>query len=174
MNERRTVARVAVGLVLAGSLVMVPGPSADAAAPARVPQCGNADLTASYRVTDAGVGHRYGVLVLRNTSDHECRTGGYGGLSYVGGGDGVQVGAAADRTPGRSRTFVVEPGERVRSRVDEVVAENYPRRMCEPTPVDGFRVYVPNATRSQFVEHTTTGCASDQVHLIQHGPFRAA
>ena len=46
------------------------------------------------------------------------------------------------------------------------------RGRCRQTSVDGFRVYVPDATRSQFVEHRTTGCANAAVHLIGHRPYR--
>ena len=136
-----------------------------------VAQCGSADLKAGYTSTDAGVGHRYGVLRLTNVSDQACSTGGYGGLSYVGHGDGTQIGAAADRDPGTVRTIVLQPGVRVQSRVDETVAQNYPKAACGRTHVDGFRVYVPNSTVSQYVKHETTGCSKSGVHLISHGPF---
>ena len=165
---------LAAGALAAGAtLAAVPAGAVPATSP-QVSQCANADLTASYRARDAGVGHRYGVIRLTNTSDDACRTGGYGGLSYVGGGDGTQVGAAADRDAGRTRSFVLQPGQSAVSRVDAVIAQNYPRRECRPTPVDGFRVYVPNATRSQFVAHRTTGCASVAVHLLGHQPYHRA
>ena len=157
----------AAGLVLAG--LVVPASTAQAAA---VPECTNAELHASYHRTDAGMSHRYGRIVLKNVSDQACRTGGYGGLSYVGGGDGTQIGAAADRVPGRVRTIVVRPGQRVVSAVSETVASVYPRRECRPAHVDGFRVYIPNETRSQYVEHPTTGCRNDRVHLLSHKAYR--
>jgi hypothetical protein len=137
-----------------------------------VPQCTNAHLTASYRGGDAGMSHRYGWIVLRNTSDRGCWVQGYGGLSYVGHGDGTQIGAAADRTPGRKAWTVVKPGERVRSAVDETSYAPYPARKCRPTEVDGFRVYLPSETRSQYVEHPTTGCANPAVHLLAHKAYR--
>ncbi|WP_134767004.1 DUF4232 domain-containing protein [Nocardioides sp. 1609] len=167
---------VAAVLAAGATLSAVPAGAAQATSPhaARAAQCTDADLSATYHGRGAGAGHRYGVIRLTNTSDDACRTGGYGGLSYVGGGDGTQVGAAADRDPGRTRSFVLEPGRSAVSRVDAVVAENYPRRECRPTAVDGFRVYVPNATRSQFVAHRTTGCASGTVHLLGHRPYRRA
>lgn len=147
-------------------------PSADpSAALSATPACGNSDLKAGYHAHDAAMSHRYGRIVLTNMSDHRCATGGYGGLSYVGGGDGTQIGAAADRDGGAVRTIVLEPGAKAISRVDETVAEVYPRHRCRPGHVDGFRVYVPNATRSQFVAHPTTGCRNHHVHLISHRPF---
>ena len=147
-----------------------------AAAPARsvvVPHCRNVDLHADYRARDAAAGHRYGVVRLRNTSAHACVVEGYGGLSYVGGGDGTQVGATADREVRTVRRVVLQPGERARSTVAETSAASYPRSVCHPAHVDGFRVYAPDATRSQFVVHPTTGCRNDAVHLLSHTPYRA-
>ena len=178
----------ACALVLVASLHLHPGmPPARAAVPpaatpststteeaadrAATPECRSADLRADYRARDAAAGHRYGVVRLRNTSDRTCVVQGYGGLSYVGGGDGTQVGAAADREDATARRVVLAPGDRALSRVTETVAEDYPRGRCRPTPVDGFRVYAPDTTRSFFVAHATTGCANEAVHLLSHRPF---
>jgi hypothetical protein len=136
------------------------------------PACHNVDLRASYQAADSATGHRYGRIVLRNVSGHRCRTGGYGGLSYVGGGDGTQIGAPADRTPSPLRSIVLRPRQRVISQVVEVVADVYSPRECRPAPVDGFRVYVPNATRAQYVRHPTTGCRNPDLHLISHRAYR--
>lgn len=160
-------------LVLALAGTVLPWGSGVAAG-AAVAECGNGDLSASYHATGAGAGSRFGRIVLRNTSATTCFVQGYGGLSYVGHGDGTQIGAAATRVPGTARRVVLEPGERAVSRVRESTAENYPRRTCRPRAVDGFRVYVPDATRSQFVAHATTGCANARVRLISQRPYRAA
>jgi len=169
---KRTLAVIAavVALVAPATAVALTGSAATAAA--KVPQCTNADLTASYKVTDAGAGHTYGKLRLTNTGDRTCFTRGYGGLSYVGHGDGTQIGAAADRTPSKVRRIVLHPGERAVSRVEEANAHNYPKRRCHRRHVDGFRVYVPDATKSQFVRHETTGCARVKVHLLAHKAYR--
>ena len=46
-----------------------------------------------------------------NTSGHTCRTGGYGGVSLVGNGDGTQLGAPARRIDAAAvRTIVLRPG----------------------------------------------------------------
>ena len=133
------------GLALAVAGLLAPSP-VDAATAA----CTNADLAASYHHSDDGAGHRYGWIVLRNTSGHACHTGGYGGVSYVGDGNGTQIGHAAIRTDAQAlRTYVLQPGQRLRSPLDEVDALNYPRATCRRAHVDGFRVYVPNSTRSQ-------------------------
>jgi hypothetical protein len=157
---------LAVGGVLAG----LPGQSASAAS---TPACTNADLTASYRHSDDGAGHRYGWIVLRNTSGHACHTGGYGGVSYVGDGNGTQIGASAVRTNGSAvKTFVVKAGGRLRSPIDEISAFSFPKKRCLRAHVDGFRVYVPNATLSQYVPHATVGCRNAKIHLLFQKPYR--
>jgi uncharacterized protein DUF4232 len=162
--------------MLAGAVaggVMLTAPSGNAASGARATaECTNAEVTATYHGADAAMSHVYGRIVLRNTSEASCWVRGYGGLSYVGGGDGRQVGAAADRTPGATPKVVLAPGDKARSLVVETSTGPYPKRKCRPTPVDGFRVYLPDQTASQFIEHETTGCANSSIHLLSHTAYR--
>jgi hypothetical protein len=158
----------ALALAAGGALASLP---AQATSP--VPSCTNLDLTASYRHSDSGAGHSYGWIVLRNTSGHACRTGGYGGVSYVGDGNGTQIGAPAVRIDAAAvASYVVKPGRRLRSPLDEVNALNFSKSRCRPAHVDGFRVYVPNATRSQFVVHPHVGCRNPNVKLMFLKPLR--
>jgi hypothetical protein len=166
------VALVAAATLLPLTAAVATAQASDVPSSRSIPECTNADLTASYHGGDAAMSHVYGRIVLRNTSDHACVTGGYGGLSYVGHGDGTQIGAAADRDPGTVHLYVLEPGQRVHSAVSETSYAPYPKKKCHPEHVDGFRVYVPDATKSQFIEHPTTGCANPAVHLLSHKPYR--
>jgi hypothetical protein len=153
-------------LVTGGLLAPVPGASA------ATPACTNADLTASYHGGDGAAGTTYGRIVLTNTSGHTCRTGGYGGISYVGDGNGTQIGAPAVRIDAEAaKTIVLAPGQRVRSSLDEVNALNFPKARCHPTHVDGFRVYVPNSTVSQYVVHPHVGCRNPHVKLMFQKPL---
>ena len=145
-------------------------PSDPAPADPVTPKCANADLKAGYRATEAGAGSRFGQITLTNTSDHACALGGFGGLSYVGGDDGTQIGAPAARE-GSWRKVIMKPGQVAVSEVSESTAENYPASTCRPTKVDGFRVYVPDSYDSQFVRHETTGCADKNVLLLSHHAF---
>ena len=165
-----------VATVVAGSLVggvMMMAPSGTAATGQRgVPECTKANLSAKYKGGDAATSHVYGRIILRNTSEVTCFVQGYGGLSYVGKGNGTQIGAAADRTPSATPKTVLKPGDKVRSAIVETSFAPYPKKECRPTKVDGFRVYVPDETRSIFIEHPTTGCANPKVHLLQHKAYR--
>ncbi len=160
--------KLMMAAVVVAAGMVVPAPAAQAAPL----QCTNGELVATYRGSDAGMSHRYGRIILTNVSDHSCKIGGYGGVSYVGGGDGTQIGAPADRAPGTASAHILAPGDRVKSKISEASAQVYPRRTCRPTAVDGFRVYVPNETRSQFIRHRTIGCANPRVHLLSHQPYR--
>jgi hypothetical protein len=136
------------------------------------PACQNADVHATYHHEDAAMSHVFGRIVLTNTSGHACMTGGYGGLSYVGEGNGTQIGAPAVRIDGPAAVYVLKPGQRLRSEISEATALVYPKKRCHPRHVDGFRVYVPNSFTSQFIAHPTTGCRNDAVKLITQKPYR--
>lgn len=162
-----TVMGVGVVLAMSADAARSAGPS-----DRKVAECVNADVTAKYRGGDAATSHVYGRIVLKNVSDRACYVRGYGGLSYVGGGDGTQVGAAADRTATKKPRTVLQPGDKVRSRVVETSTGPYPKKECQPRQVDGFRVYIPDETHSQFIEHGTTGCANTDIHLLTHTAYR--
>lgn len=157
-----------LGVVLAMSVDAAHPASADRA----TPECTNDQLTARYRGGDAATSHVYGRIVLKNTSDRACFVKGYGGLSYVGHGDGTQIGAAADRARSKKPKTVLQPGDKVRSRVVETSTGPYDKKKCKPRKVDGFRVYIPDETRSQFIAHETTGCANAEIHLLTHTAYR--
>jgi hypothetical protein len=142
--------------LVSGALIALPTAAAQASAPA----CTSADLAVSFHVSGAAAGSVYGKLRYQNVSGHTCRTGGYGGLSFVGHGNGTQVGAAAVRAPGtKVRSFVLHPGQRAISKVQIAQSANYDRSLCKPERVDGFRVYVPNSHVSQFVAYRTKACS---------------
>ena len=162
-----------LGILAAGAtaatVLLAPASAAPAGA-TTVAQCTNADLHASIRGSDGAAGTIYHRLVLTNISGHTCRTGGFGGVSFVGHGNGTQVGAAADRD-GRARTIVVHPGQRVVSNLGVVDWQNYDRSRCRPVHADGYRIYVPNSTRSQFVRRPQTVCGNPAVHLLHHTAY---
>src|SRR4051794_2441113 len=108
-------ATVVAGSVVGAMMMLAPNGSAATggqAAGRGVPECTKANLSAHYRGGDAAMSHVYGRIVLRNSSQETCYVQGYGGLSYVGGGNGTQVGAPADRTPGATPRTVLAPGDK--------------------------------------------------------------
>jgi len=143
--------------LLGAALAAMPATAGHAA---EAPACTNADLHVTVHPKGAAAGSAYVSLHYKNVSDHACRTGGFGGLSFVGHGNGTQLGSPAKRAPGTPvRSFVLRPGQRAGSMVQIANAHNFPKRECRPTKADGFRVYVPNSRVSQFVAYPTLACA---------------
>lgn len=152
----------------------VPGPAnaGGSTADTPIPACANSNLKVTQKYDGSGAGHRFAKIRIKNISDHACRTGGYGGVSYVGDGDGTQIGHAAIRErKAAARSFILRPGRRLVSNLDMVNAEIYSNRRCHRADVDGLRVYVPNATESQFVPLPTVGCRRAKVHLLFQQPY---
>lgn len=141
---------------------------------ARVPGCTSADLSFSLGSPQGAAGSSYYPLRMTNTSSRACRTGGYGGVSLVGGGNGSQVGAAATRNArGKVVAIVLKPGAHATATLQVAQALNVPRARCRPQRVDGLRVYAPNETASQFVKvGGLLGCRSKAVHLLSLTPYQ--
>jgi len=168
------VATAVAAAVVGGVMVLAPtgtAATAQAGVPPSTAECTKPDLSAKYKGGDAGMSHVFGRIILHNISDTACYVQGYGGLSYVGDGNGTHIGAPADRTPSNTPKTVLQPGDKVRSAVSETSTAPYPKNVCRPTKVDGFRVYVPDETHSFFIAHKTTGCTNPKVHLLSHKAY---
>lgn len=151
--------RTLLGTALVGGVITAL-PATTPAAQASAPECGAHDLSVSFKTRGAAAGSLYGVLRYRNVSTHACRTGGYGGVSFVGGHNGHQIGAAAVRSPGTPvRSFKLKPGQRAVSKLQIAQTANYDKSLCRPKKADGFRVYVPDAYDSLFVPYKTKACS---------------
>lgn len=149
-------------LPLAAAPVVVTAPTQ-----ASAPMCHNRDLRTSYVYSDSGMSHRYGWIMMRNRSAHTCTVFGFPGVSYVGDGNGTQIGAPAVRVGPRPRTVTLAPGLRARAAISEVNVQVYDARVCRPHRVDGFRVYVPGSFLAQYIPHRTMGCANPRVHTLE-------
>jgi len=123
--------------------------------------------------TAAGSGGAAGSMVvhltLRNTGSAACTLQGWPGVSFVGGGDGAQIGAAAgqDRSSAHP-TVTLQPGQTAVAPLKIANAQDYAPAECTPTAADGFRVYPPGSTESLFVPASGyTACSSASAGLLQ-------
>lgn len=122
-------------------------------------------------VGGGGAGSVAGKLTFTNTGSAACTLRGFPGVSYVGGGDGTQVGQAATRTDDAVKTRTLAPGKAVSAALRRAQPGSYGSG-CQETAVDGFRVYPPDSTESVFVAFKATGCRSTTAPLLQVGPVR--
>lgn len=118
--------------------------------------CTSDDLEARLATgSGGGAGHLYPILVLENTGSRACTTGGYPGVSFVGGGNGTQLGDVARRdTAVEPQVLTVEPGASVHAELDITQADNYSPDACRPTDADGLRIYPPDQDQALFIATT--------------------
>lgn len=147
-----------------------PGASAEPSPTSlRSSRCTSAHLTLSLTAGDGGAaGSVLPYLVLTNTGAQRCTLQGWPGVSFVGEGNGTQLGAAGDFDRSSPHgTVTLDPGGSAHAPLKIAHAENYSAGTCDPVTADGLRVYPPGETRSLFVASTDlTACRSDSVHLI--------
>jgi hypothetical protein len=150
------------------SLAPVSTPSASSGS-LRSTRCTSGHLAASLSPGDGGAaGSRLPYIVFTNTGTASCTLQGWPGVSFVGNGDGTQLGAAAelDRSSARA-TVTLAPGASAHAPLRIVVAENYPAQTCQPTVANGLRIYPPGETHSLFIATAEyTACLDSSVQLM--------
>lgn len=112
-------------------------------------------------------------LVLENTGSTTCTVQGWPGVSFVGGGTGKQIGAAAVAEKSSPHpTVTLAPGKTAVAPLKIVRAENFSAGDCSPQTPDGFRVYPPGSKQSLFVKDTDyQACASADASLLSVQAF---
>lgn len=125
--------------------------------------CTAGQLQLSLAGGDGAAGTTYKQLWFKNVGGSECTIHGYPGVSYVGGDDGHQIGAAAYRDGQKTAPVLLAPGQSAYADVGFVNIGNYDPAECNPEETRGLRVYPPHDTASEFVEFPNTGCANGQL-----------
>ena len=124
-----------------------------------------------------GAAGSYGVaLILTNSGDRTCELQGWPGVSFVGGGDGTQLGASAtlDRAS-EHPTVQIAPGGYAQAILTMVQAANYDAAECQPQQSEGFRVYPPGSTASLYIGaggDLFTACTSPSVQQLSVGAIQ--
>ncbi|WP_314103107.1 DUF4232 domain-containing protein [uncultured Frigoribacterium sp.] len=128
------------------------GASSDASARCTVDELG-IEIADGGGQGGGGAAGSYGVaFIFTNTGDRTCTLQGWPGVSFVGGGNGTQVGASATLDRGTPHdTQDLAPGGETQALVKITQAGNYDPAECQPTATDGFRIYPPGSVRSIFV-----------------------
>lgn len=135
-------------------------------------QCDTAVLTGSIQPAGGGAAGSVEVaLVLTNGGTTECSLQGWPGVSFVGDGNGTQLGAPADFDRSAPHpTVTLQPGGTAQAPLKIVQALNYSQSDCNPKQADGFRVYPPGSTASLFVKDAdATACQSSSISLLTVG-----
>jgi hypothetical protein len=147
-----------------------PAPSAttpapdDGTEPGGSALCPTSELAGSTAEGGGGAAGSTGIeIVLTNIGEDPCELQGWPGVSFVGGGDGTQLGAAAEQDRGTypSDTVTLAPGGQAFVPLTIAQALNYSNAECAPREADGLRVYPPGSEESLFISYPQTACSSD-------------
>ncbi len=124
--------------------------------------CGVDQLSVGSRQPAGGgaAGHQYLLITFTNTSPSTCVLDGHPGVSFVGKGNGIQLGTPADRV-GKPRRFSLQPGKTTTALLQIANAGDYGAAQCEPTTAEGFRVYPPDSRASVLVRYPTMACQAE-------------
>jgi hypothetical protein len=125
--------------------------------------CKAGDVQLSLGQGDAGAGSVYRPLLIKNVTAKPCIIQGFPGVSYVAGADGHQVGKDAFRDGTKGNAVKLNPGQTAVADIQFVNVQNFDPGTCQPTPVKGLRIYLPQETASNFVPSDGTGCASTKI-----------
>lgn len=142
------------------------GVDGSAGGPAR---CAADDLTGSIEPGSGGAaGSQIVHLALRNTGSTACTLQGWPGVSFVGGGDGAQIGAAARQEKSAPHpTVTLRAGDTAVAPLRIVTASNFAAADCGPRAADGFRVYPPGSKASLFVRGSgLTACSVSSAQVL--------
>jgi hypothetical protein len=132
-------------------------------------RCATASLAGSIEAGSGGAaGSTYVHLVLRNTGAGTCTLQGWPGVSFVGDGNGTQLGSAASEDRASAHpTVSLRSGQEAVAALRITNAEDYPAAECDPVSPDGLRVYPPGSEQSLFVPTTDhTACRSTAVTVL--------
>ena len=135
----------------------------------RSSRCTSAVLSAALSAGGGGAaGSRLPYVVLTNTGATSCTLQGWPGVSFVGDGNGTQLGAAGVLDYAAPHgTVTLAPGGTAHAPLRITVAENYDAAACDPVTADGLRIYPPGETHSLFIPNTDyTACRSSDIQLI--------
>ena len=111
-------------------------------------------------------------VVLTNASASACTLQGWPGVSFVGDGNGTQLGRPAALDRGTEHpTVTLAPGASAQAPLHYTDGQVYPDAECGLTPADGLRVYPPGSTASLFVAWPQPACSTTDHGLLEVGAF---
>ncbi|MBM9509094.1 DUF4232 domain-containing protein [Actinacidiphila acididurans] len=147
-------------------------PSHTSGAAPTVPACATRNLKTTVSDINSGAGHTNFTLVFQNTGPAACTLRGYPGVSFVKA-HNVQLGKAADRTPGPVTTVTLIPNAHAFADVESLNGQSgFSAAQCGLTTVPTLRVFPPNQTESTNIPWNTPECVGPSVQNLHVQPVR--
>lgn len=140
---------------------------------AAVTTCAVGDLHVTLGTASGAAGSSIVPIIFTNTGSRPCELHGFPGVSFVGDGNGTQLGAAADEDESVAITqHTLQPGDAVQSLLKIAHAQNFAG--CTTEAADGLRIYPPHSYDAVFVQASgLTACTNANIHLLMVQPVTA-
>ncbi len=149
-------------------------PTSTATTSPAVARCTVSQLSVTLGQPNGAAGSELVPILFTNTGSTPCELHGFPGVSFVGDGNGTQLGAAAAED---SSVAIVQntlkPGGVVHAPLKIVNAQL--ESNCTVVPADGLRVYPPHSFEAVFVKTTgLSACSNKDVSLLTVQPVLPA
>jgi hypothetical protein len=106
-------------------------------------------------------------IKFTNHGRASCTLQGWPGVSFVGDGNGTQLGAAAQQDRASLHaTVTIGAGKTAIAPLRVTDALNFPTNTCQPATADGFRVYPPGEKYSLFIKDADFTACTDKTDII--------
>lgn len=138
-----------------------------------VSRCTVGQLSVTLGKGNGAAGSEIVPIIFTNTAKVACELHGFPGVSFVGNGNGTQLGAAADEdTAIAIQQNTLQPEAAVQAKLKITNAGNFGN--CTTANADGLRVYPPHSYQAVFVKASgLTACTNSDVHLLSVQPVLA-
>jgi hypothetical protein len=159
----------------AGPTTAPPSPTTSPASPTHsvtpVSRCHTGDVRVAVKAAPGGgaAGSVYNWLIFTNTSGRACTLFGFPGVSYVTGASGQQVNDPAVRSTESPSKVTLAPQQGAHAQLQTGHPEAFPGT-CNPVPVAGYRVYLPDETAAVFVSASMQQCSTKGVNPTTVSP----
>jgi hypothetical protein len=136
-----------------------------------VSRCHTGDVRVTVKAAPGGgaAGNVYNWLIFTNTSGRTCTLFGFPGVSYVTGASGQQVNDPAVRSTESPGKVTLAPQQGAHAQLRTGHPDAFPAT-CNPVPVAGYRVYLPDETAAVFVPASMQECSTKGVNPTTVSP----
>jgi hypothetical protein len=122
------------------------------------PVCTADGLTVGLGPVSNAMSYAYQAVDFTNTSDHSCAMSGFPTVSFAVD-NGEQIGSAAVRDGAVGPVVILRRGQVAAAMLAIADPSMFPTDLCQPTAVDGLRVYPPGTTTAMYVARPGIACS---------------
>jgi len=122
------------------------------------PVCSADGLTVSLGSVSTAMNYTYQIVAFTNTSAHTCAMSGFPTISFAVD-NGQQIGTPATQDGTAGAVVILRHGQVATTTLAIADPSMFPTDLCQPTAVDGLRVFPPGTTTAMYLARPGLACA---------------